>query len=108
MPEVVHAWTSLVSSVSNRHCTYGNAVMIVCWQAMELLTEKVLSSAGGPMPPGEALRRILEAISSGILLPNGPGLLDPCEKEPVDAAGSLTPQQREDLTASAQVHPVMG
>ncbi|XP_054285579.1 zinc finger RNA-binding protein-like isoform X2 [Macrosteles quadrilineatus] len=86
--------------------------------AMELLTEKVLSSAGGPMPPGEALRRILEALSSGILLPGGPGLLDPCEKEPVDAAGSLTAQQREDLTASAQtalrlfafrqIHQVLG
>lgn len=71
---------------------------------MELLTEKVLSSAGGPMPPGEALRRILEALSSGILLPQGPGLLDPCEKEPVDASACLTPQQREDLTASAQVN----
>lgn len=70
---------------------------------MELLTEKVLSSAGGPMSPGEALRRILEALSSGILLPNGPGLMDPCEKDPIDASAGLTLQQREDLTASAQV-----
>uniref|UniRef100_A0A1B6GME0 DZF domain-containing protein n=1 Tax=Cuerna arida TaxID=1464854 RepID=A0A1B6GME0_9HEMI len=86
--------------------------------AMELLTEKVVSSAGGPMPPGEALRRILEALSSGVLLPHGPGLLDPCEKEPVDASAGLTPQQREDLTASAQhalrlfafrqIHKVLG
>lgn len=70
---------------------------------MELLAEKVLSSAGGPMPPGDALRRIMEALASGILLPGGPGLLDPCEKDPTDAAASLTPQQREDITASAQV-----
>lgn len=70
---------------------------------MELLTEKVLSSNGAPMLPGESLRRILEALSSGILLPGGPGLLDPCEKEPVDASANLTNQQREDITASAQV-----
>uniref|UniRef100_A0A1B6DDM7 DZF domain-containing protein n=2 Tax=Clastoptera arizonana TaxID=38151 RepID=A0A1B6DDM7_9HEMI len=86
--------------------------------AMELLAEKVLSSAGGPMPPGDALRRIMEALASGILLTGGPGLLDPCEKEPTDATTGLTPQQREDITASAQhalrlmafrqIHKVLG
>ncbi|XP_026288097.1 zinc finger RNA-binding protein isoform X4 [Frankliniella occidentalis] len=70
---------------------------------MELLVEKVLSSSPPPpLSPGEALRRVMEALASGIMLPGGPGLLDPCEKEPVDAAGMLTPQQREDITASAQ------
>lgn len=40
------------------------------------------------------------------LLPgsDGPGLQDPCEKGPQDALEPMTPQQREDLTASAQVH----
>ena len=33
----------------------------------------------------------------------GAGILDPCEKEPVDAADNLTAQQREDLTLAAQV-----
>ena len=33
----------------------------------------------------------------------GPGLYDPCEKDSVDAASSLTNQEREDITASAQV-----
>jgi len=68
-----------------------------------LLCEKVLSSAGQPQSPGDALRRVMEAVASGILLPGGPGLLDPCEKESTDAAGSLSQQQREDITASAQV-----
>jgi hypothetical protein len=45
----------------------------------------------------------MEALASGILLPGGPGLLDPCEKDPADAAGNMLPQQREDITASAQV-----
>ena len=29
--------------------------------------------------------------------------MDPCEKEPTDAAGSMTKQEREDFTATAQV-----
>ncbi|XP_078600594.1 zinc finger RNA-binding protein-like isoform X34 [Branchiostoma floridae x Branchiostoma japonicum] len=86
--------------------------------AMELLVEKVVSSAGSNQSPGDALRRNFEAIASGILLPSGPGLYDPCEKEPTDAAGTLTPQEREDITASAQhalrllafrqIHKVLG
>ncbi|PSN31605.1 Zinc finger RNA-binding protein [Blattella germanica] len=86
--------------------------------AMELLVEKVISSAAQPLSPGDALRRIMEALASGILLPGGPGLLDPCEKDPSDAAGNMSPQQREDITASAQhalrliafrqIHKVLG
>lgn len=30
--------------------------------------EKVISSAAGPLSPGEAMRRVLECISMGILL----------------------------------------
>lgn len=33
----------------------------------------------------------------------GPGICDPCEKETVDALGEVTMQEKEDLTASAQV-----
>lgn len=29
--------------------------------------------------------------------------MDPCEKDPTDAASNLTNQEREDITASAQV-----
>uniref|UniRef100_A0A8C6T4H1 Zinc finger RNA-binding protein n=1 Tax=Neogobius melanostomus TaxID=47308 RepID=A0A8C6T4H1_9GOBI len=86
--------------------------------AMELLVEKVISSASGPLSPGEAMRRVLESISTGILLPGGPGLLDPCEKDQTDALKSVTPQAREDITASAQhalrllafrqIHKVLG
>lgn len=68
---------------------------------MELLTEKVISSAGMPLGPGDCLRRIMEALASG-LLSYGPGILDPCEKEPVDALVGLTKQQREDITVTAQ------
>ncbi|XP_016425448.1 zinc finger RNA-binding protein-like [Sinocyclocheilus rhinocerous] len=70
--------------------------------AMELLVEKAISSASGPLSPGEALRRALECIATGILLPDGPGLLDPCEKGQTDALGSMSKQAREDVTASAQ------
>lgn len=77
---------------------WGN---ITQW-ATELLIEKVISSAGGPLSPGECMRRVMEAIASSILI-NGPGLLDPCEKEPEDALTNISKQQREDITVSAQM-----
>lgn len=70
---------------------------------MELMCEKVIASAGQPLSPGDALRRTFEALASGMLLPGSPGLLDPCEKDPMDAAFTLSAQEREDITASAQV-----
>ena len=88
-----------------------------CWPT-ELLVEKVLNSAGVPLSPGDALRRVFEALAGGILLPDSPGFLDPCEKEPIDAALELTNQEREDITSSSQhalrmiafrqVHKVLG
>ncbi|XP_063280306.1 zinc finger RNA-binding protein-like isoform X3 [Prinia subflava] len=86
--------------------------------AMELLVEKAISSATGPQSPGDALRRVFECISSGIILKGGPGLLDPCEKDPFDTLAVMTNQQREDITSSAQfalrllafrqIHKVLG
>ena len=86
--------------------------------AIELLVEKVLFSAQIPLSPGDALRRVFEALSGGILLLDSPGFLDPCEKEPSDAAKDLNSQQRGDITASAQhalrliafrqIHKVLG
>lgn len=70
--------------------------------AMELLVEKALSSAKGPLSPGDAVRRVLECVASGMLLTDGPGLQDPCEKDQMDVLESMTLQQREDITASAQ------
>jgi len=46
-------------------------------------------------------------LIGGVLL-GGPGLLDPCEKEPVDAVSSLSVQQREDITRTAQVCTYIG
>lgn len=33
----------------------------------------MISTAGGPLSPGEALRRLLECVAGGILLPGSPG-----------------------------------
>ncbi|XP_051534404.1 zinc finger RNA-binding protein-like [Myxocyprinus asiaticus] len=86
--------------------------------AMELLVEKAISSASGPMSPGDALRRVFECISSGILLSGAPGLIDPCEKNPTNTLAAMEEQQREDITSSAQfalrllafrqIHKVLG
>ncbi|XP_019599772.2 zinc finger RNA-binding protein 2 isoform X5 [Rhinolophus sinicus] len=70
--------------------------------AMELLVEKALSTAEWPLSPGAAVRRVLECVASGTLLEDGPGLQDPCEKDQRDVIGSMTLQEREDITASAQ------
>jgi len=59
-------------------------------------------TAVSPMGPGDALRRFFECLASGLVLPGGPGLSDPCEKEPIDVFGKLNLQSRENLTAYAQ------
>ncbi|XP_054836177.1 zinc finger RNA-binding protein-like isoform X2 [Eublepharis macularius] len=86
--------------------------------AMELLVERALSSATGPLGPGEAIRRVLECIATGMLLADGPGLQDPCEKEATDVLQSMSRQAREEVTASSQhalrmlafrqIHKVLG
>jgi len=86
--------------------------------AIELLCEKAIGSNFGPVAPGEAFRRVLEAVSSGIFLPGGTGLLDPCEKDKTDASAYLGQQEREDITAASQqalrlfafrqIHKVLG
>lgn len=57
-------------NVEEDHCLLSvlNLSVSVSIQAMELLVEKVISSAAGPLSPGEAMRRVLECISTGILL----------------------------------------
>jgi len=70
--------------------------------AIELLCEKALASSFQPLGPGEAFRRVMEAIASGIFLPGGSGLVDPCEKEKKDSAANMSAQEREDITGAAQ------
>uniref|UniRef100_A0A8C7AMG7 Zinc finger RNA binding protein 2 n=1 Tax=Neovison vison TaxID=452646 RepID=A0A8C7AMG7_NEOVI len=68
--------------------------------AMELLAEKALSSASGPLSPGDGMRRVLECVASGTLLADGPGLQDPCERDQRDHALRLL--------AFRQIHAVLG
>lgn len=70
--------------------------------AIELLCEKALASSFQPLGPGEAFRRVMEAIASGIFLPGGSGLIDPCEKEKKDSSANMSTQEREDITGAAQ------
>ncbi|KAI6645806.1 Zinc finger RNA-binding protein-like [Oopsacas minuta] len=70
---------------------------------LELLLQKVLSvSPAEYTRPGDTIRSVVACIASGFFLPGSPGLMDPCEKDKVDASSQLTPQMREDLTFSAQ------
>ncbi|CAM4910448.1 unnamed protein product [Rotaria socialis] len=57
-----------------------------------------------PNSPTNLFRSVFACLSSGILLPNriGPGIIDPCEKEVVDATAYLTTEERFNLTNYAQ------
>uniref|UniRef100_A0A914R558 DZF domain-containing protein n=1 Tax=Parascaris equorum TaxID=6256 RepID=A0A914R558_PAREQ len=52
-----------------------------------LFVEKVLASHGAPLSPGDAVRRVFEAIASG---------------DGRDVLADLSGQQREDITAGSQ------
>ncbi|XP_067164959.1 spermatid perinuclear RNA-binding protein isoform X5 [Apteryx mantelli] len=67
---------------------------------LELICEKSIGTCNRPLGAGEALRRVMECLASGILLPGGPGLHDPCEREPTDALCYMTVQQKEAITHS--------
>ncbi|XP_049906171.1 spermatid perinuclear RNA-binding protein-like isoform X1 [Epinephelus moara] len=69
---------------------------------LELICEKAIATCNRPLGPGEALRRVMECIASGILLPGGPGVHDPCEREPTDVLSDLSAQQADAITHSAQ------
>ncbi|XP_074495603.1 spermatid perinuclear RNA-binding protein-like isoform X2 [Sebastes fasciatus] len=69
---------------------------------LELICEKAIATCNRLLGPGEALRRVMECIASGILLPGGPGVHDPCEREPTDVLSDLSAQQADAITHSAQ------
>uniref|UniRef100_A0A8C5E1G1 Spermatid perinuclear RNA-binding protein n=1 Tax=Gouania willdenowi TaxID=441366 RepID=A0A8C5E1G1_GOUWI len=69
---------------------------------LELICEKAIATCNRPLGAGEALRRVMECLASGILLPGGPGLHDPCEKEPTNTLANMSDQQAEAITFGAQ------
>ncbi|KAM5145862.1 spermatid perinuclear RNA-binding protein isoform 1-T1 [Mantella aurantiaca] len=69
---------------------------------LELICEKSIGTCNRPLGAGEALRRVMECLASGIILPGGPGLHDPCEREPTDALAYMAVKEREEITQSAQ------
>ncbi|XP_074525997.1 spermatid perinuclear RNA-binding protein-like isoform X1 [Halichoeres trimaculatus] len=69
---------------------------------LELICEKAIATCSRPLGPGEALRRVMECVASGILLPGGPGVHDPCEREPTDVLSQLSAQEADGVTESAQ------
>ena len=71
--------------------------------ALELLVERSLFSAGFTMSPSKSIMRIMEVLASGLLMPDGPGIKDPCEREEVDVFEKMSPQMKEDVTRQAQI-----
>ena len=71
--------------------------------ALEILVERALISAGRNLSPSSALMRILEVAASGLLLADGTGIKDPCERAETCVFSHLTDQMKEDVTRQAQV-----
>jgi len=97
MPSCVEC-IRIVKDLSNRDPDW---TVLSDW-AIELLVERALFTAWMPLNPAASLMRVMEVVSSGLLMPYGPGIKDPCEQGDVDVTENLTVQQREDITHSAQ------
>lgn len=84
------------------YCCREPAWSPVSQWALELLVEKCAGSVESNKSASSIILRVFECIASGLLLEDGAGVYDVCEKDPTDAMEYLTVQQREDITASAQ------
>uniref|UniRef100_A0A8C8IDC3 Spermatid perinuclear RNA-binding protein n=1 Tax=Oncorhynchus tshawytscha TaxID=74940 RepID=A0A8C8IDC3_ONCTS len=105
--QVGHLVTDLKSCVIVMRILRDMCNRLIVWEPlkgwpMELICEKAIATCNRPLGPGEALRRVMECIASGILLPDGPGVHDPCEREPTDTLSVITGQQAEAITQNAQ------
>ena len=63
---------------------------------------KVGAFSSKRIPPSEILRRVLECVSSGVLLPGGVGVKDPCVEKDTDLAAGLDAADADKLTMDAQ------
>ena len=52
--------------------------------------------------PGEIIRRILEALSAGVLFSSNSSIPDPCTEPAVDLTASLDRKEVEEVTMDAQ------
>ena len=77
--------------------------MVFLSQGLELLVQRTCEAFSSPLSSGEVLRRAFEIVASGIVLPGGPGLVDPCEQDTVNALAHVGIREAEELTHFAQV-----
>lgn len=71
---------------------------------IELLVERALYSAWRPLNPAASLMRVMEVVASGLIMSDGTGLKDPCEHDMNDVCDSLSLQDREEISKSAQYY----
>lgn len=69
---------------------------------IQLIVQKALESAERPLPVSDGVRRAFSLLSAGVISKGGTGIVDPCEREPIDCMWEMSVQEREDVTASAQ------
>jgi len=69
---------------------------------IQLIVQKSLESAARPLPVSDGIRRVFSLLAAGVISQGGSGIVDPCEREPVDSMWEMSKQEKEDVTASAQ------
>lgn len=71
------------------------SLQIIVYRALSSIMETSIRSS-------QALLRVFEMLASGYLLNNGPGLMDPCERELTNLCDLMTLQERENITYFCQ------
>lgn len=98
--------TAVIALRLFRHFKKANpAWTVVSEWCIEVLVSRVIkvgAFSSKRIPPAEIMRRVLECISSGVLLPNGAGIKDPCADKDTDLAAGVDAADVEKLTMDAQ------
>ncbi|CAB1321715.1 unnamed protein product, partial [Coregonus sp. 'balchen'] len=105
LDEVLDGWRCRAALATLRHTKWFQARVTnlkSCVIVMRIFRDMCNRLTVWEPLKGWALRRVMECIASGILLPDGPGVHDPCEKEPTYTLTVITGQQAEAITHNAQ------
>lgn len=98
-----HRHSEVTLKILRNLCRSEQAFQVIDdWLLQSLFYKVVCSPDSSSINLIGIFQRFFECLSSGILLPDGPGLYDPCEREPLDLRDQLTLQQKLNITTTAQ------
>ncbi|OXB79143.1 UNVERIFIED_CONTAM: hypothetical protein H355_006602 [Colinus virginianus] len=123
-PDVLDRQKCLDALAALRHAKWfqaranGLQSCVIIIRILRDLCQRVPTWSDFPSWVSNVLLTSHNALLISLTILGGPGLLDPCEKDPFDTLAVMTDQQREDITSSAQfalrllafrqIHKVLG